>query len=105
MGLCGLDLDFLCPESDAPFLDKVQGVIMTKIRVVTVMVAIAAWGLFPCSGCDVVGPWKRKGNPVRIDQHGRPIPEQEMLRRERLAVPMPNSGPTTEFERPGVHGR
>jgi len=52
-----------------------------------------------------VGPWKHKGNPVRIDQRGRPIPEQEMLRRDRLAVPLPGTGPSTEFERPGVHGR
>lgn len=78
---------------------------MSKIRVVTVMVATFAGGVLLCVGCDVVGPWKHKGNPVRIDQHGRPIPEQEMLRRDRLAVPLPNSGPTTEFERPGVHGR
>jgi len=78
---------------------------MTKIRAFRAILAITAMGAIPVAGCDLVGPWKHKGNPVRIDQRGRPIPEQEMLRRDRLAVPLPGTGPSTEFERPGVHGR
>jgi len=78
---------------------------MTKIRVIRAILVIMAMGAISMAGCDLVGPWKHKGNPVRIDQRGRPIPEQEMLRRDRLAVPLPGTGPSTEFERPGVHGR
>ena len=78
---------------------------MTKIGVITAMLGILTTGIVLVSGCDLVGPWKHKGNPVRIDQRGRPIPEQEMLRRDRLAIPLPGTGPSTEFERPGVHGR
>jgi hypothetical protein len=78
---------------------------MTKIRVIRAILVIVAMGAISMAGCDLVGPWKHKGNPVRIDQRGRPIPEQEMLRRDRLAVPLPGTGPSTEFERPGVHGR
>ncbi|MCE2804666.1 MAG: hypothetical protein LW700_05570 [Gemmataceae bacterium] len=78
---------------------------MTNIRVIRAILVIVAMGAISMAGCDLVGPWKHKGNPVRIDQRGRPIPEQEMLRRDRLAVPLPGTGPSTEFERPGVHGR
>ena len=78
---------------------------MTKIRVIRAILVIVAMGAISMAGCDLVGPWKHKGNPVRIDQRGRPIPEQEMLRRDRLAVPLPGTGPSMEFERPGVHGR
>jgi len=78
---------------------------MTKTRAIRAILVIMAMGAISMAGCDLVGPWKHKGNPVRIDQRGRPIPEQEMLRRDRLAVPLPGTGPSTEFERPGVHGR
>ena len=56
------------------------------------------------AGCDVAGPWKHRGNPLRVDQPGLSLAEQQQRSLDRLAIPQA-PGPTTEFDRPGVHGR
>jgi len=55
-------------------------------------------------GCDLAGPWKHRGNPIRVDQPGLSISEQQQRSLDRLAIPQA-PGPSTEFDRPGVHGR
>ena len=90
---------------DAGFLDSEPTVIMMKIGILTGLLGCLVGGVTLLSGCAVVGPWKHRGNPVRIDQRGRSMAEQHLLERDRLAAPLPDAGPTTEFERPGVHGR
>lgn len=60
------------------------------------------------TGCgDVVGPFRRTGPPIRIDDPRLSIPEQEARGRQYLALPEQSVivGPRTYAEQPGYQDR
>jgi hypothetical protein len=64
--------------------------------------------LLALAGCqNVNGPWKRPGPPPDVADPRLTIQQQEVLGRDRLALPQQSwdAGPRTFTEQPGYHGR